>query len=81
MKKKDNDNLEGRNNTICPNCKHRSTCEACKIVFNAITKCKRYRIHKVKMETVVNLMSGKKVKQAVGTPLCCDVSSETYWSM
>jgi hypothetical protein len=35
----------------------------------------------VKYEMVRNLMSGKMVKQAVGTPLCCDVSSETYWSM
>ena len=34
-----------------------------------------------KTETVVNLMSGKPVVQSVNTPLCCDVSSETYWSM
>ena len=30
---------------------------------------------------VRNLMSGKMVTQSVNTPLCCDVSSETYWSM
>jgi hypothetical protein len=30
---------------------------------------------------VTNLMSGKQVIQASDTPLCCDVSSETYWSM
>jgi hypothetical protein len=34
-----------------------------------------------KTETVINLMSGKSVVQSVNTPLCCDVSSETYWSM
>jgi hypothetical protein len=30
---------------------------------------------------VHNLMSGKPVVQKRSTPLCCDVSSETYWSM
>ena len=34
-----------------------------------------------KTEVVINLMSGKEVVQSVNTPLCCDVSSETYWSM
>lgn len=34
-----------------------------------------------KYETVNNLMSGKPVQQSVNTPLCCDVSSETYWCM
>jgi len=34
-----------------------------------------------KKETVKNLMSGKDVVQSVNTPLCCDPSSETYWSM
>lgn len=34
-----------------------------------------------KTETVINLMSGTPVVQSVNTPLCCDVSSETYWSM
>jgi hypothetical protein len=33
-----------------------------------------------KYEIVHNLMSGKPVRQSVNTPLCCDVSSETYWS-
>jgi hypothetical protein len=32
-------------------------------------------------KTVSNLMSGKEIEIAVGTPLCCDPSSETYWSM
>jgi hypothetical protein len=31
--------------------------------------------------TVTNLMSGKPVEIDVNTPLCCDPSSETYWSM
>ena len=34
-----------------------------------------------KTVTVTNLMSGKPVVQSVNTSLCCDVSSETYWSM
>lgn len=34
-----------------------------------------------KTEQVRNLMSGKLVTQSVNTPGCCDVSSETYWSM
>lgn len=33
-----------------------------------------------KTEMVTNLMTGKQVRQSVNTPLCCDVSSETYWS-
>jgi hypothetical protein len=42
-------------------------------------ECEFARIEK--KETVINLMSGKPVVQSVNTPLCCDVSSETYWSM
>lgn len=34
-----------------------------------------------KSEIVINMMSGKQVRQSVNTPACCDVSSETYWSM
>jgi len=34
-----------------------------------------------KSEVVINLMSGKPVTQSVNTPLCCDVSSELYWTM
>lgn len=34
-----------------------------------------------KTETVKSLMGGKEVEQSVNTPLCCDPSSETYWSM
>ena len=35
----------------------------------------------VPMKTVKNLMSGLEIQIAVDTPLCCDPSSETYWSM
>ena len=31
--------------------------------------------------SVINLMSGRRVEIDVNTPLCCDPSSETYWSM
>ena len=34
-----------------------------------------------KYEMVKNIMSGVMVRQSVNTPHCCDVSSETYWSM
>lgn len=34
-----------------------------------------------KYETVINLMSGKPVRQLVNTPRCCDPSTELYWSM
>lgn len=34
-----------------------------------------------KTKKVTNLMSGKEVEIASDTPLCCDPSSETYWSM
>lgn len=30
---------------------------------------------------VRNLMTGKEIEIAADTPLCCDPSSETYWSM
>jgi hypothetical protein len=33
------------------------------------------------MKTVTNLMTGKEIQIAVDTPLACDPSSETYWSM
>lgn len=32
-------------------------------------------------KTVTNLMSGAEIAIPVGTPLCCDPSSESYWSM
>ena len=35
----------------------------------------------VKMKTVRNLMSGKEVEIPADTPIHCDPSSETYWSM
>lgn len=35
----------------------------------------------VRMIKVKNLMSGKEFEIAEDTPLCCDPSSETYWSM
>ena len=47
----------------------------------AIAEAKHFYEHIEKKETVINLMSGKPVVQSVNTPLCCDVSSETYWSM
>lgn len=53
---------------------------------NALRGCgywdTHYRIdYAPKYKTVKNLMSGKDVQIAANTPLCCDPSSETYWSM
>lgn len=42
------------------------------------------REHLAKVEKRItrhNLMSGKPISVGVNTPLCCDSSSETYWSM
>ena len=33
------------------------------------------------MKSVTSLMSGKEIQIPVNTPLACDPSSETYWSM
>ena len=40
-----------------------------------------YNALPVKMKKVRNLMSGTEIEIAEDTPLCCDPSSETYWSM
>jgi hypothetical protein len=47
----------------------------------AVAELGDFRVNIEKYETVTNLMSGKPVRQSVNTPLSCDVSSETYWSM
>lgn len=33
------------------------------------------------MKKVKNLMSGKEIEIPADTPMCCDPSTETYWSM
>ena len=40
-----------------------------------------YRKNDKRTKIVTNLLSGKLVRIPVNTPLCCDPSSETYWSM
>ena len=35
----------------------------------------------VPMKTVRNMISGRELEIPIDTPLCCDPSSETYWSM
>ena len=47
----------------------------------AVAEIGDFRENIEKYENVTNLMSGKPVRQSVNTPLSCDVSSETYWSM
>jgi hypothetical protein len=47
----------------------------------AVAEIGNFRANIEKYENVTNLMSGKQVRQSVNTPLSCDVSSETYWSM
>lgn len=46
-----------------------------------VAKVSDYYNNIEKQVQVTNLMTGKKVTQSVNTPHCCDVSSETYWSM
>lgn len=48
---------------------------------DAIERDLRAAIGQTKMKTVRNLMSGKMVEIPEDTPLACDPSSETYWSM
>lgn len=47
----------------------------------AYTTVEDYHKNVVYMKKVTNLMSGKEVEIPSNTPLCCDPSSETYWSM
>ena len=47
----------------------------------AIAEVNEFHRRIEKQETKRNLMSGKEFTQPVNTPLCCDPSSETYWSM
>jgi hypothetical protein len=47
----------------------------------AIAEINHFYANIEKKETKRNMMSGKEFTQGVNTPLCCDPSSETYWSM
>lgn len=38
-------------------------------------------INNLPMKTVINLMTRKPIQIPADTPLSCDPSSETYWSM
>jgi hypothetical protein len=49
--------------------------------LHAIAEKAHFHAKIEKQETKHNLMSGKPFTQPVNTPLCCDPSSETYWSM
>lgn len=46
---------------------------------DAVSEASFLNTHTTK--TVKSLMSGQDVEIALDTPLCCDPSSETYWSM
>ena len=47
----------------------------------AVTDIEYYKKEVVKKVTVQNLMTGEDVVIDSNTPLSCDPSSETYWSM
>ena len=47
----------------------------------AYTDENTYNTKIVTTKKVINLMSGKEIEIPSNTPLCCDPSSETYWSM
>jgi hypothetical protein len=46
-----------------------------------VAEVEYYRQHIERQESRVNIMTGQQFTQSVNTPLCCDPSSETYWSM
>ncbi len=63
--------------------KRSTTCmnrNAGKIAY-AYAETSEYRKNVVTKKKVRNLMSGQEVEIDSNTPLCCDPSSETYWSM
>lgn len=47
----------------------------------AISDLATFRMAIEKQVTKKNLMSGKEFVIPINTPICCDPSSETYWSM
>lgn len=55
--------------------------EAYQMQCGIMTKEKYDSVFGNMKRTVVNLMSGKETEIGINTPLCCDPSSETYWSM
>lgn len=46
-----------------------------------VTSSETYTTFIEKTETKRNLMTGTEFTQSVNTPMCCDPSTETYWSM
>lgn len=46
-----------------------------------ITDCNNFHTNVEKMVTKRNLMSGQEFTQPANTPMGCDPSTETYWSM
>jgi hypothetical protein len=49
--------------------------------FAVLEESKYNALVEGKTRTVRNLMTGAEVEIAVNTPLCCDPSSDVYWSM
>lgn len=50
-------------------------------VYYTFADMETYNKRVVTRITVKSLMTGKDVEIDSNTPLCCDPSSETYWSM
>jgi len=46
-----------------------------------LKKAKAQHKEETRTKVVKNLMSGENIEILASTPLCCDPSSETYWSM
>lgn len=46
-----------------------------------LKKAKAQHKEETRTKVVKNLMSGEEMVILASTPLCCDPSSETYWSM
>lgn len=50
-------------------------------VTTTVDPMAEYLANEKKTKIVLNLISGKLVRIPFNSPLCCDPSSETYWSM
>lgn len=62
-----------------PNANGRGTFRTAKGAHTFIKSAKPMSVAREGFEIVTNLMSGKPVEQAIGTPHCCRVDSEAYW--
>lgn len=49
--------------------------------LRAAARAEAFYLNQTTMKTVTVLGTNKQIQIPVGTPHCCDPSTETYWSM